>query len=246
MNRGTKKHSIVQQVNRSGSLKIISGISNARLNKDVYFDFINVENTKSKCQEKGLIFNDSSSLFPTIVGTGAFLLVGTWAHSAGNGWLPTIPGVNGRAAGFILPVKQSDYIFEVEYNYLPSNDNQTIIIYLSEVSDSNAIPFFTYTADLSAVASSLTTTLYTNDGDDTTTVRYGGVALVGTGIRTYKIKKQNGCLSVFDAKDSAWHDYEGHASDKSYSGKFHQLYLRATGVNVSSPIYFRSLRIQYL
>lgn len=247
MNRGTKKHSIVQQVNRSGSLKIISGISNARQNKDVYFDFINVENTKSKCQEKGLLFSDTSSLFiPSwTLDAATRTFNGTWANVAGEGWLPTIAGVNYNSAGFMIIIKQSDFIVTLEIKYAPTNVNERIVINANVLTETNHASAVSSIYDTSIAASQLICGLYSNDGDDTLTARYTGAVLAGAGVRTYKLKHQNGCISLWDEQDDAWHDYEGHSASKSYAVKYLLVSVRVLDANIP-PLYYRSLRIQYL
>jgi len=214
--------------------------------KNLSFDFINTETIKGACKAKGLVFNDDTTRFPTNLYFGATApVVGTWANVAGEGWLPTIAGVNLNTGAFIIPIKSPDYILTLEFKYDVTHINNRGGVIIGELTESNHIPIMANIYDASTTLTQLQSYMYSNNGNDAFSLQYTGTALAGTGVRTYKLKKQNGCVSLYDAQDSAWHNYEGHQGLKSYMSKYHIVFMRIYDANIAS-FYFRSLTIEYI
>ena len=89
--------------------------------------------------------------------------------------------------------------------------------------------------------------LYTNDGDDTYTVRYSGAQQSGADKYTLKFRNKNGTVGVWDPEDDDWHNYQARGSSgKSYSAALGALQIRQNSSTALDVIYVASLKVRYL
>lgn len=160
--------------------------------------------TKAECQAVGLRFSDSDVPFPD---TLRFPTSGTWAHSAGNGWAASSSILN-EGPAILLPLcRPGNWELEIVLDFGPTAA-QTGFLLLGYISNSNHVGAYGRAVDAGGTVQ-MQARLYTNNNDDTYFSQWAGAALVGTGMYTYKFRCKNGCVSFWDAQDSAWHDYEG-------------------------------------
>ena len=162
--------------------------------------------TLAECNYRGLRFSDSDTPWPT---TLRYTSGGTWAHSAGNGWRPTAADDEVGPALLIPLLRPANWILEVKWKYAPAAVTEQGILVFGYITNSNQPGAYARIEDINAAVTELSAHLDTNDGDDTYTERYNGVALAGAATRTYRFRCMHGCVSVWDDQDDAWHDYVG-------------------------------------
>jgi len=219
--------------------------------KNLSFDFINTDTTKAACKAKGLVFNDDiTSLFPLsvagMIGASAYSIDGTWNYVAGEGWLPTVVAVKNHCSAFMLPLKYADFIMTIQLKHAQIDVSETAYLFFGDISDSNHSGYFLQVRDNSTVVHQFQAMLVSNSGGDTGVAVWTGTAKTNPGIQTYKLKHQNGCISCYDPQDSAWHDYEGHTSIRSYTGNRLVFLTRTAVAAAPADVYFRSLTIEYI
>lgn len=205
-------------------------------------------NTKVECNYVGLRFSDVATPFP---GNLTWPVSGTWAHSAGNGWQPTIT-VNAEGPAILIPImRPGNWELFLDYEYTPGNVNERFWLALGYIANSNHYGAFAAVRDAWVGASDLQYHLYTNDGDDTGTAQYNGVVIAGA-VGNYQIgfRAQNGCVGVYDDQNNSWNYFTGRqctgASPYSTFTAAHAfLQFNRSDANVPT-LRIRNLRLTYL
>lgn len=202
-------------------------------------------NTVAKCNAVGLRFSGSDTPFSNPLGTSS--TGGTWAHTAGQGWVAT--AASEQYAAITLPLmRPGNWQFDVTLNYQAANVAHMLDMFFGYVTQSGHVGGIAEAVDGSAVATQLQCYLYTNDGDDTYTIRYSAVApLAGTGLRTYKMRCLTTCPGVWDELDDTWHNYTGHqCATGSYSPAYGYFVIGPLGANVLAAHYVTNLSLTYI
>lgn len=202
--------------------------------------------TKAKCQAAGLIFSDDDTPFPDMI---IVTVSGTWTHSSGKGWVAT-PGADDQGPGLLLQLYRGhDWEFESILTYAPGAVGEKGSFKFATLTPSNHWGFHADILDNNAVASELSVSLVTNDGDDTGTSRYAGnlQAISGSTDWTLKFRNKNGCIQVYDDEDDAWNDYSGRQdAGRSYSPAFIAIQPTKVGAADFMTAYLKSLKLSYI
>lgn len=201
--------------------------------------------TVAECNAVGLKFSDSDVPFPSFI-TGT--TTGTWTHVAGQGWEAVPTGAAWEGPAILVPLCRADnWELEIVIDFVPTNVNQKGYVVFGYLANSNNYGTMVYIVDTSVVASQLQVYMYTNDGDDTGTARYIGVALAGTADRMYRFRCENTCVRVWDDQDNAWHDYEGrYNAGIAYTAAHTFIQMRNHDGTYWSDVYLKSLKLTYL
>jgi hypothetical protein len=203
---------------------------------------------KGECNYVGLRFSDVATPFPDIL---TWTHSGTWAHSAGNGWVPTMT-VNNQGPAILVPLmRPGNWELFIDFEYTPGHVNQRFILDLGYLANSNHVGARANVRDDGAADSDLHWALQTNDGDDTWTNRYTGANIVGaTGNYQIGFRCQNGCVGVYDDQNNSWNYYQGRQNTgaspySAYTATHAFLQFFRYDANVPT-LRIRNLRLTYL
>lgn len=200
--------------------------------------------TVAECNVVGLRFSDTDTPFPD---TFRFSVSGTWTHSTGNGWQPASSTADEGPALIIPLCRAANWELELVINYAPTNVLHMMTLDFGYISNSNHVGACATIADAWATSSQIRASLNTNDGDDTYTAQYTGATLASTGERTYKFRCKNGCVSVWDEQDDAWHNYTGRQNaGLAYTAAWAFIQVRKYSSQDLCTIYLKSLILTYL
>lgn len=222
----------------------------------VPLDFTTIEyDTKAECIQPhgpGLRFSDNDTPFPSWLRR---LIAGTWTHVAATGWQPATGVGENDGPGLLIPLLQpGQWELEVVLDYsAPAGVDDEGYCSFGYITNSNHVGACATIYDNAAGATQLIASLETNNGDDTFTTRYTGAILAGpfAGPVTYRFRCMNGCVSVWDDQDDAWHDYEdrpalvGQVAAIPYTAAWAFIQFADTG-NQFWTIYVQSLSVNYI
>lgn len=201
--------------------------------------------TKAKTVPYGLAWSDSTTPF---AGSLVWPIAGgTWAHIAGRGWQPAIL-VDGCGPAIIIPLQRpARWQLLVDVEYAPTSVGEEFRCAVGYYTSSNHVGAYGELTDSTPLSSVVAANLYTNNGNDVFTSRFGGAMTPGAGQRRVGFRCQNGCVEVWDVTSSAWRSYTGRPSaGLSYTaaGAFIQFY-KFSGVALP-PLYVAWLQLTYL
>ena len=185
--------------------------------------------TKAECNAVGLRFSDSDTPFPDNLVSA---VTGSWTHSAGNGWY----GSSGDEPALVLPLMRgANWELEVVINF---SSTTRYYYYLGAIAGSNHVQFYGHLSSGATKA----VKLYTNDGDDTFSQKYGVTG--GTDDPwTLKIRHLYGCIGVYNDKDDSWNYYdERQSAGIAYSPDYVFLQIQTA----TTSHYIESLKLTYL
>lgn len=229
------------------NLQYYDGAEWQSIEGSVTFDFTGTDyDTKAECQAVGFKFSDDDIPFPdTIVNT----VSGTWSHTAGKGWIAS-PSVDTQGPALLFPLCRShDWELAAVITYEPTDVAEQGAIKIAAITPTNHYSFLAMASDSSAVAKSIESSLYTNDGDDTNTARHLGdpETVVTTVDWTIKMRNKNGAIQVYDDEDDTWHDYTGRQSTGiSYTPSHIAIQAYKYTELTYWPAYLKSFTLTYL
>jgi hypothetical protein len=198
--------------------------------------------TKAECQALGLLFSDNDTPFPDELYAPCN---GTWTHVEGVGWKAAC-AVNSEGPSIIIPLVRSyNWEMAVTFEYAVSDVAELARLILGTMMPNNDYGIVAFSQDNNAGASELACLFYTNDGDDTITVRFTGDPLAGVGERVIKIRSLNCCASVYDQEDSVWEDYTGRQAPVSYTPTHLFVQVQKIGAAALSDITIKNITITY-
>ncbi len=207
-NRGARYSSDGDLVPPDTGLIILNGTTDNniwRLGETVLdLDFTGTDyDTAAECEAIGLKLSNTVPTFPYQL---QGIVSGSWSHSAGNGWRPST-SVNDQGPAMLIPLmRSSDWQLLVQLRTYSRTSSDSTYIWLGAVGPGLHLPFTVFNYSYSSQP--YRARLYTNNGDDTFTVRYDGSIKYSNpsllGLRFY-----NGVPGVYDDLANAWYDYNG-------------------------------------
>lgn len=171
------------------------------------FDFTGTMlDTKAECQAMGLRFSDDDTPFPDNIYSD---IDGTWTHVESVGW-KAVAGDDSKGPAILIPlIRPRDWEINITFDFAVAAVGDQVRFIVGTMMSNNDFGAVGFVQDNAAGATELTWLFYTNDGDDSITIRHTGSAFAGVGEREVRLRAANGCLSFYDDQDDGWNDYTG-------------------------------------
>lgn len=212
--------------------------------------------TKAKLNNVGVRMSYSiddatgDSPFPTIISDGipAGDANNGWTHVATKGWQPKeTAGTDYYGPAWLIPLGRcANFEVAIEIDMTASAVTDWSLIEIGYISTSGHVGAYARNHDDSVTTIKYYARLRTNDGDDTFTYRYDGTIMTGAAIYTLKFRVANGCVSVWDDQDNAWHDYQSRQSvGVNYTAAYIFLQARGSTTRIIGDARIKSLVLTY-